>query len=96
MDKKCSKCEHYLACKFKKPTMTEIKEYAKSIDWEDFDAENFYDRQEIAGWVVKVGNTYKHMVSWRAVIRTWKRASIRRGDYQPKKTSFKERYETNK
>lgn len=92
MKKECSKCEYYLSFKFKKPTITEIKEYAKSIGWPDFDAENFYDKQEITGWVVRVGNTYKHIVSWKGVVRTWQRAAKRRGELQENKTSFIDKY----
>lgn len=96
MGKKCSQCEFYLRCKFKKPTVEEIKKYAVEIGWPEFDAAYYYDKQEITGWVVKIGNSFKPMVCWKASVRTWLKAAFRRGEIKGKGKTFKERFEENK
>lgn len=96
MDIKCRKCEFYLRCKFKKPTIEQLKEYANSIGWPNFDAEYFYWKQEQLGWMVKIGNTYKPMASWKGAIQTWKKAAIRRGEIKEETKTFKERFEETK
>lgn len=92
MDKKCSRCEFYLRCKFKKPTIEQLKEYATSIGWSQFDAEYFFWKQEQIGWAVKIGNTYKPMASWKGTVQTWKRAALRRGEIQENSKTFKDKY----
>lgn len=95
MKPECKKCEYFLRCKFKKPTIEQIKEYAKSIGWPDFDAEYFYWKQVQIGWMVKIGNTYKPMASWKGAIQTWKKAAIRRGEFkEPTKTFLERQKET--
>ncbi len=95
MKPECSKCEFYLRCKFKKPTVKEIQDYAAEIGWPEFDADYFFDKQETTGWMVKIGNTYKPMASWKGVVRTWHKAAIRRGDIKPAQKTFVERMREN-
>ena len=95
MKPECKKCEYYLRCKFKKPTIEQIKEYAVSIGWPQMDAEYFYWKQEQVGWMVKIGNTYKSMASWKGTIQTWFRAAKRRGDVKEQKETVKEKYLRN-
>ncbi len=54
----------------KHPTPTEIAEYAKSIGF-DLDAEEFFDKYEIVGWVYGKYNT--PIKSWKGVVRQWQR-----------------------
>jgi len=54
--------------RFAKPSIDEIRVYAKSIDY-DLDAEVFFDHYESNGWVV--GRT--RMKNWKAAVRTWRK-----------------------
>lgn len=96
MKPECKKCEFYLTAKFKKPTLEQCQEYAVSIGWPNFDADYYYATQEKIGWVVKIGNTFKPMASWKGSIRTWYLAAKRRGEIKPETKTFKERFEENK
>ncbi|TKJ37509.1 MAG: hypothetical protein CEE38_08420 [Planctomycetes bacterium B3_Pla] len=53
--------------RFQKPTVDEVREYAKSIHY-DLDAKYFVDYYEARGWMLK--NT--KMRDWRATIRNWR------------------------
>ncbi len=55
---------------FTKPTLDEIKEYAKERGY-NLDAEKFFDYYEMVGWVV--GKTRKPMKSWKSAVNTWMR-----------------------
>lgn len=52
---------------FKKPTPSEVTEYAKTIGY-DLDGEYFCDWYETRGWMAGRNK----MKSWRAAVRTWK------------------------
>ncbi len=69
---------------FKKPTVQEVWEYCKSINFK-LDAQYFIDSNEAKGWVV--GQTKTPMKDWKAVIRTWKKNN---DQGQAEKTEFKE------
>ena len=56
------------ATKFTKPTLDEVKDYAKKID-ANIDCENFIDFYESKGWYI--GKT--KMKNWKACVNTWKR-----------------------
>ena len=53
--------------KFVKPTVEEIKEYAKKIN-ADINAEKFFYHYEARGWMMGKNK----MKSWKAAVRTWK------------------------
>lgn len=55
--------------RFQKPTIDELKDYALSISFPDFDAERFIDYYESNGW--KVGKN--PMVDWQSTVRGWKK-----------------------
>jgi hypothetical protein len=52
-----------------RPSVYELRAYASSIGFTDFDPQAFIDHYEANGW--KVGRTA--MKDWRATVRTWKR-----------------------
>jgi hypothetical protein len=54
--------------KFVKPTIKEVNEYAKEIDFK-LDGEAFIDHYEARGWQIN-RNSIK---DWKAAVRTWKR-----------------------
>jgi hypothetical protein len=54
----------------KKPTVDELKDYARELGYNDFDAEQFFDYYEACGWTVGRG---KPMRSWKAAVRNWRR-----------------------
>ena len=58
------------AKRFAKPTVQEIADYAKSIQF-DLDAEYFFDYYERAGWTY--GKTQKPIKDWKACVRLWKK-----------------------
>lgn len=58
------------AKRFAKPTVQEIADYAKSIEF-DLDAEYFFDYYERAGWTY--GKTQKPIKDWKACVRLWKK-----------------------
>ena len=90
MKPECKTCKYRLVAIFKKPTIKQCDEYAKSIGFTSFDAEYFWWKLESCGWVDNKSRPYK---SWKGIIQTWKRAAIRRGDLKPKQKTFKDRYE---
>ena len=53
--------------KFVKPTIEEIKEYAKEIN-ANINAEKFFYHYESKGWMIGKNK----MKSWKAAVRTWK------------------------
>jgi hypothetical protein len=57
--------------KFAKPTIEELRGYAKVMGYTNFDPEVFHDYYETVGW--KVGNTGKPMICWQAAVRQWVR-----------------------
>jgi hypothetical protein len=59
---------------FKKPSPSEVTEYAKSIDF-DLDGEQFCDYYEARGWKYGTG---KPMVDWKAAVRTWRKHETKR------------------
>ena len=65
--------------KFRKPTPTEVQEYAKTINFL-LDGNDFCDFYESKGW--KIGKT--PMKSWEAAVRTWKK----RHQNEPRKRDF--------
>lgn len=58
--------------RFVKPTIPEIREYARSIGY-DLNAEYFFDYYERAGWTYGTGKSVKPIKDWRACVRLWKR-----------------------
>ena len=56
--------------KFVKPTIEEIKIYAKEV-FPQLDAERFFDYHTMVGWTV---GRNKPMKNWQAAVRTWKRS----------------------
>ena len=56
--------------KFVKPTIEEIKIYAKEV-FPQLDAVYFFNYYESCGWVV--GKSRKPMTSWKAAVITFKR-----------------------
>jgi len=63
------------AAPFNPPSLLEVSEYAKSIDFQ-FDAEQFIDFYASKGWMVGKNK----MKDWRAAIRTWKRRQLPAGE----------------
>lgn len=55
--------------KFIKPTLKELEEYAKSINYESFDSNKFLDYYEAKGWLVGRSK----MKDWKAAVRNWQR-----------------------
>lgn len=53
----------------RKPTANELREYADSIEFKNFDPEEFLAHYHSNGW--KVGRT--KMVSWKHAVVTWKK-----------------------
>lgn len=60
-----------------KPTIQEIQEYAKHLDYE-LDAEGFFDYYEAIGWVYGTGKNRKPIADWKASVRLWKRRDAKR------------------
>lgn len=89
MAKDCRSCKYRLQAVFKKPTIEQLKEYAKSIGWTNFDADYFYWKNESVGWVDRRGIPYK---SWKGIVQTWKRAAKQRGEFKEQKETVKEKY----
>lgn len=59
--------------KFKKPSVSEIKDYCLERK-NKVDAETFFDHYETRGWIPK-GST-KIMKDWRAAVRTWEKKNF--------------------
>jgi hypothetical protein len=55
--------------RFTPPTAEEVSEYAKSIDFQDFDPQQFVDFYASKGWMIGKSP----MKDWQAAVRTWKR-----------------------
>ena len=55
--------------RMKKPTLRELREYAQSVGFDEFDAEEFLAHYESNGWMV--GRV--PMRSWQAAVVTWKK-----------------------
>jgi len=55
---------------FVPPTSEEAKEYADSIEYVDFDAVRFVQKNEAMDWKDKDGNTRKN---WKLLVQEWKR-----------------------
>lgn len=53
--------------RFAKPTVGEIADYAKKLNYREFEAQRFFDFYESKGWLV--GKT--PMKSWEAAVRNW-------------------------
>lgn len=72
----------------KRPTALEAAAYAEEIGYKElsggyeFDGDEFIDKYEACGWVLKNGNPMKN---WRAVVRNWARWADGRYDYLGKK-----------
>jgi hypothetical protein len=62
---------------FVPPIVDEVRKYARSIGWEELDAQYFVDKMSAVGWVDKQNRQIK---DWQAVIRLWFRAAINRGE----------------
>ncbi len=54
---------------FKKPSVEEVREYMREIEFDDGKAEGFFDYYEANGW--RVGKV--PMRDWKATVRTWRR-----------------------
>lgn len=59
----------YKKTKFIRPSIDEVKLYAKEIGFLTLDSEYFIDHYESNGWLVGKNK----MQDWKAAIRTWKR-----------------------
>jgi hypothetical protein len=55
--------------RFVKPTLEEVKAYAREIELSDIEAEKFFYRNESVGWIVGKNP----MKIWKAAMQTWKR-----------------------
>lgn len=75
----------------KKPTLQEVKDYAKSIGI-TLDVERWYLQKEEFGWRTRVGNRLYPISNWKASIQLWAAKNI---SIKPK-TTFRDRYEENK
>jgi hypothetical protein len=53
-----------------RPTIDELRAYAKEIGFNNFDAGRFLDYWEMRGWMMRPGIPMK---SWQAAVRTWRR-----------------------
>lgn len=60
-----------MAGRFVKPTIAELRAYAREIRFYTFDPERFLDHYETVGWVV--GKARLPMKNWQAAVRTWRR-----------------------
>jgi hypothetical protein len=54
-----------------KPTLQDLIQYAKEINFSGFKPEEFLDHYEMVGWVC--GKARTPMKSWRAAVRVWQR-----------------------
>jgi hypothetical protein len=54
------------------PTLEEVTQYIKLKDYK-LDPEEFYDAQQMRGWVVKVGNMTKPIANWKNAVNTFER-----------------------
>ncbi len=86
---KCANCRWKLMAQFVPPTVQEVKDFARSIGWEEFDAQYFVDKQSTIGWIDNKGRQIK---DWQALLRIWFRAAISRGEIKttPKNKTFLE------
>jgi len=78
--------------KFVKPTIEEIKEYAKEV-FPQLDIERFFDYYESCGWCV---GRNKPMKNWQASVRLWKRNYEERFgkiNVEKSKENWKEKYQ---
>jgi len=57
----------------KRPTLEEIREYAKQLDYDGFDAVAFKSHYDANGW--RVGKV--PMVSWKAAVVNWRQTEKR-------------------
>jgi hypothetical protein len=96
MDSKCKDCPYKIAHEFKRPTLEEVRAYAQSLGWTNFDAELFLAKQDSVGWVIPLGNKYVPVANWQGVVMVWFKAAQRRGDIKPATKGFKDRYEESK
>lgn len=71
--------------RFRVPTLSELQDYATSIEYLAFDPQQFLDFYDSKGWMIGKNK----MKDWRAAIRTWKQRDpkmTKPGDEAPKKT----------
>lgn len=59
-----------MSVKIQIPTVEDVAAYAKSLAYEQFDAEAFVDHWEARGWLSRPGIK---LASWQAAVRTWER-----------------------
>jgi len=71
--------------RMKKPTVEELREYAKSIGYTNFDAEYFWHYNQSRGWMVG-----KHpMKNWKDAVWVWRRNAPKFGS--DRKMTYKTR-----
>ena len=70
LEKRVSALENR-SSRFIPPLPEQVAEYAKSIGFDDLNAESFVDYYEKIGWGIKGSK----MKSWKAAVRTWKRTA---------------------
>jgi hypothetical protein len=92
MSNKCDKCPYKVMAAFVRPTIDELRAYAKEIGFQPFDAEHFYWYHEQTGWVDKGGRPY---VNWKGIVQVWFRGAMQRGNVAEAGKSFKDRYLEN-
>ncbi len=93
--KGCTNCPYKMMAEFKPPTIQELKEFAKEMGWDGFNAEDFLDRHSRVGWM----DCHNRLIrDWKAEMRIWFRASIKRGEIKPNtnEKTFRERNEEDK
>ena len=82
--------------KFVKPTIEEIREYAKEV-FPQLDCERFIDYYTMVGWTV---GRNRPMKDWKAAVRLWKRNyETRFGTIEKSKESsenWRQKYEEGK
>lgn len=74
--------------KFVKPTIEQIKEYAKEANLVNLDPNAFFDHFESNGWKV---SGISPMKDWKAAMRTWNRRSLQFNKQDKKTNPFYER-----
>ena len=74
--------------KFVKPTIEQIKEYAKEANLVNLDPNAFFDHFESNGWKV---SGISPMKDWKAAMRTWNRRTLQFNRQDKKTNPFLER-----
>ena len=55
----------------KPPTIEEVREYAREMEYSDINVEKFLAHYDAIGWIVVVKGKALPMKSWKGALRTW-------------------------